>query len=84
MFSRAVCDLLVGPQGPAAAAAWWWWWWCVVTVERVAQVDLVSQRVAELDPDKLSVPGSLHILLPAALGVGVGFKRKLSPDGVFA
>lgn len=56
----------------------------VITIERVTQVDFVSQRVAQLDPYKLSVPGSLHKLLPIAFGVGVSFKRELSPDGVFA
>lgn len=53
-------------------------------VERVTQVDLVSQGVAQLDAHKLPVPGSLHVLLPVALGVGVGFERELSPDGIFS
>lgn len=56
----------------------------VITVEGVAQVDLVSQGVAELDSHKLTVPSSLHILLSVAFRVVVGFKWELSPDGVFA
>lgn len=58
--------------------------WAVVTIERVTQVDLVSQGVAELDTYKLSVPGSLDILLPIAFRVGIGFKWELSPDGIFS
>ena len=56
----------------------------VITVERVTQVDLVSQRVAELDAHKLSVPSSLDVLLSTAFRVGIRFKGELSPDGVFA
>lgn len=56
----------------------------VITIERVTQVDLVSQGVAELDAYKLSVPSSLHILLSTAFRVGIGFKWDLSPDGIFA
>lgn len=52
--------------------------------ERVAQVDLVSQGVAELNAHKLSVPSSLHVLLSIAFRVGIGFKWELSPDGIFA
>lgn len=53
------------------------------TVERVAQVDLVPQRVAQLDAHKLAVPGSLHVLFAVAVGVRVGLEGELSPDGVF-
>lgn len=56
----------------------------VITIQRVTQVDLVSQGVAELDAYKLSVPSSLDKLLSTAFGVGIGFKGELSPDGVFA
>lgn len=56
----------------------------VITSERVTQVDLVSQGVAELDAHKLSVPSSLHILLSTAFRVGIGFKWELSPDSIFA
>lgn len=56
----------------------------VVTIERVTQIDLISQGVAELDAHKLSVPSSLHILLPIAFRVGIGFKWKLSPDSIFS
>ena len=54
-----------------------------LTVERVAQVDLVPQRVAQLDTDKLTVPGPLHVLFPVTVGVRVRLKGELSPDGVF-
>lgn len=56
----------------------------VITIERVTQVDLVSQGVTELDAHKLAIPSSLHILLSAAFRVGIGFKWELSPDGIFA
>jgi len=56
----------------------------VVTVEGVAQVDLVSQGVAQLDSHELPVPGPLHVLLPVAFREVVGFERELGPDGGFA
>lgn len=56
----------------------------VITIERVAQVDLVSQGVAELNANKLSVPGSLDVLLSIAFRVGIGFKWELSPNGIFS
>lgn len=54
-----------------------------LTVERVAQVDLVPERVAELDADELAVPRPLHVLLAVAIGVRVRRERELGPDGVF-
>lgn len=54
-----------------------------LTVERVAQVDLVPERVAQLDADKLAVPRPLHVLLAVAVRVRVRRKRELSPDGIF-
>lgn len=83
MFCKVICNLLVTPGGPEQLLSSLMFQ-SVITIERVAQVDLVSQGVAELDAHKLSVPGSLHILLPTAFRVGVGFKWELSPDSVFA
>lgn len=37
-----------------------------LTSQRVTQVDLVSERVADLNPHKFAVPGSLYILLAIA------------------
>lgn len=54
-----------------------------LTIEGVAQVDLVPKGVAELDANKFAVPRPLHILLPVALGVGVGFEGELGPNGIF-
>ena len=54
-----------------------------LTVERVAQVDLVPERVAQLDPDELPVPGPLHVLFTVTVRVRVRLKGELSPDGVF-
>lgn len=56
----------------------------VITIQRVTQVDLISQGVTELDAHKLSIPSSLHILLSTAFRVGIRFKWELSPDGIFA
>lgn len=53
-----------------------------LTVERVAQVDLVAQRVAQLDAHKLAVPGALDELLAVTVRVRVGGERELGPDGV--
>lgn len=55
-----------------------------LTVERVAQVDLVPERVAQLDTDKLAVPGPLHVLFAVAVGVRVRLEGELSPDGIFS
>lgn len=55
-----------------------------LTVERVAQVDLVPERVTQLDADKLAVPGPLHVLLAVAVRVRVRLEGELSPDGVFS
>lgn len=57
---------------------------CELTVQRVAQVDLVPERVAELDAHKLAVPGSLHVLFAVTVGVRVRLEGELSPDGVFS
>lgn len=54
------------------------------TVERVAQVDLVPERVAQLDSHKLAVPGPLDVLFAVAVGVRVRFEGELRPDGVFS
>ncbi len=78
MFSKVICNLLVAPGGPKQLPS------SVITSERVTQVDLVSQGVAELDAHKLSVPSSLHVLLSTAFRVGIRFEWELSPDGVFA
>lgn len=56
----------------------------VFTIERVAQVDLVSQGVAQLDAHKLSVPRPFHVLLPIAFRVAVRLKWELRPEGVFS
>jgi len=56
----------------------------VPTVESVSQVDLVPKRVAQLDPDKLTVPGPLHVLFAMTVGVRVGLEGELGPDGVFS
>lgn len=57
---------------------------CINTIEGVTQVDLVSQGVAELDSHKLPVPGPFYVLLSITFRVGIGFKRELSPDGIFS
>lgn len=54
------------------------------TVERVAEVDLVPERVTELNAHKLAVPGSLHVLFAVAVGVRVRLEGELSPNGVFS
>lgn len=58
----------------------------LITIEGVAQVDLVSQRITQLDAHKLPVPGSLHEHPPVALRVGCicGLEREVRPDGIFA
>lgn len=53
-----------------------------LTVERVAQVDLVAQRVAQLHADKLAVPGALHKLFAVTVGGRVRGEGELGPDGV--
>lgn len=53
-----------------------------LTVERVAQVDLVAQRVAQLDAHKLAVPRALHKLFAVTFGVRVCGEGELGPDGV--
>ncbi len=55
-----------------------------LTVEWVAQVDLVPERVAQLHTDELAVPGPLHVLFAVAVRVWVGLKGELSPDSVFS
>lgn len=55
-----------------------------LTIQGVTQVDLVPEGVAQLDSNKLAVPGSLDVLLSVAVGVRVGLEGKLSPDGVFS
>lgn len=54
-----------------------------LTVEGVAQVDLVSKGVAELDANKFAVPCPLYILLPVAFGIGVSFEGELGPNSIF-
>lgn len=54
-----------------------------LTVERVAQVDLVPQRVAQLDPDKLAVPRPLHVLFAVTVRVRVCGEGELGPNGIF-
>lgn len=54
-----------------------------LTVERVAQVDLVPQRVAQLDSDKLAVPRPLHVLFAVTVRVRVCGEGELGPNGIF-
>lgn len=54
------------------------------TLQGLAQIDLVSERVAQLHSYKFAIPGPLYVLLAVAVRVGVGLKRELSPDGVFS
>lgn len=54
-----------------------------LTVERVTQVDLVPQGVAQLDANEFTVPRPLYVLLPVALGIGICFEGKLGPDSIF-
>lgn len=54
------------------------------TVERVTQVDLVPEGVAQLDTNKLAIPSPLYILFAVTVGVRVCLEGELSPDGVLS
>lgn len=55
-----------------------------LTVERVAQVDLVPEGVAQLDANELAVPRPLHVLFAVTVGVRVRLEGELSPDGILS
>lgn len=55
-----------------------------LTIERVTQVDLVPEGVAQLDTNKLAIPSPLYILFAVTIGVRVRLEGELSPDGVLS
>lgn len=83
MFLKVIYNLLMAPGFPKQLFSSLIFQF-IITIQRVTQVNLVSQGVAELNAHKFSVPSSLHILLSIAFRIVVGFKWELSPDGIFA